>query len=239
MAWFFIASVNLGMHHPSDTPSGLRNLGQQCVEIRLWEVYFIRCRNNLKNILSAYALEGRPLENSLDEQERLTYRFFMPDWECTIRGLLTNNSIPFEILRTFNTHFFGNRAKKKIYVAEEELDTLFSINSTLEYAGYDVFLSHSAKPLMEDVLPPIDLFILDKSFSDGDGLKIYNHLRSRNESTRTPIIILSSVPLPLDVMTVGVHDILKKPFAMEELLMMVNRYTSTDHAHQYDSLTLH
>lgn len=209
-------------------------------EIRLWEVYFIRSRNNLKNILSAYALEGEPLQNnSLDDHERISYHFFLPDWESTIRALLISNSIPFEILRTFNTDFFGNRAKKKVYVAEEELGTLFSINSMLEYAGYDVFLSHSAKPLMEDVLPSIDLFILDKSFSDGDGLLIYNHLRSRNETTRTPIIILSTVPLPLDVMTVGVHDVLKKPFAMEDLLMMVNRYTSSDHAHECDSLTLH
>ena len=214
------------MHQLSDTPSGLRKVGQQAVEIRLWQVYILRNRTNLQNTLSAYALEGRPVREQRTDSERITYRFLMHDWEKTVKPLLIRNSIPFETGIHFNVDVFHKPEKKKVYLVEDDLDILFTLNLMLEDAGYDVLMSHSARPLMERKLPDTDLFILDKMMADGDGLEICEHLRSRSDTRNTPVIMITAAHNCYSkAVQAGVNDFLKKPFDMQDLLKMVSKYT--------------
>ena len=214
------------MHQLSDTPSGLRKVGQQAVEIRLWQVYIFRNRTNLLNTLSAYALEGGPVAGWTIGADRITYRFLMHDWEKTIKPLLSKSSIPFETGIHFNVDIFHKPEKKKVYLVEDDLDILFTLNLMLEDAGYDVLMSHSARPLMERKLPETDIFILDKMMADGDGLDICQHLRARNETKDTPVIMITAAPnCYSNAVAAGVNDFLKKPFDMQDLLKMVSKYT--------------
>jgi CheY-like chemotaxis protein len=215
------------MHQLTDTPSGLRNLGQQGVEVKLWQIFILRNRNNLLNTLSAYALDGGPGKDNAFEHERVSYRFLVRDWEKAVKPILLKHSIPFEISGNFKVDFFYRKeTKKKVYLVEDDLDILFSLNVILEDAGYDVLLSHSAKPLMERELPETDLFILDKMMPDGDGLDICQHLRARAETKNTPVIMISAAHnFYTKAKAVGVNDILKKPLSMMDFLQMVSKYT--------------
>ena len=125
------------MYQLSDTPSGLRTPGQQGIEIRLWQVYILRNRTNLLNTLSAYSLESKPRTGNIVDEDRISYRFLMHDWEKTIKPLLNKNSIPFETGIPFIVDVFHRPEKKKVYLVEDDLDILFALNIILEDAGYD------------------------------------------------------------------------------------------------------
>lgn len=197
------------------------------MEIKLWEVYLIRNRSTLNNTLSAYSLDGSPLQPHAGDPDRVAYRFLEIDWEKTIKPLLLANVIPYEVVKKFKVESFSDPAKKKVYVVEDDLETLFALNLVLEDAGYDVLLSHSARPLMEGRLPATDIFILDKSMPDGDGLELCNYLRGRDETRNTPVILISAMRnIQTKAMAAGVNEVIEKPLAMQDLLRIVSKYAS-------------
>ena len=213
------------MYQPSKNPLRLTNARIRCVEVKLWGIYFLKNREELLSMLSAYALEAKPFRNNPDSTEELSYHFLAFDWERSVRSLLARNLIPFEVVSTFETNAVATE-KKKVYLVEDDLDILFALNTMLEDAGYDVLLSHSTKPLMEETLPPTDLFILDKCMADGDGLDGYHKLRSRSDTRDTPVIMISALrSAKTQAAAAGINDFLPKPFDMKDLLRMVSKHT--------------
>ena len=156
------------MQRQSSASGILSDLKQPCVEIALWGITSLHNRLYLEQTLARYALGAGPLRA---EKDKLSYRFLMSDWEQIIRPLVGSNSIAFETVKNYETDRDILPVKKKVYLVENDLDTLFALNVMLENAGYDVLLSHCARPLMEDILPPTDLFILDNCMPDGRGLR--------------------------------------------------------------------
>lgn len=210
------------MHRPIHPPPQNCSAGLRYVEIRLWGNYFLTGQNGLPATLSAFALEGRPIEHHPEDAEQQSYHFLESDWENTLKSLLTKHSIAFEVVKNLVKE--GN-AKNKVYLVEDDLNILFAMNTVLEGAGYDVLLSHSAKPLMEDVLPPTDLFILDKCMGDGDGLEVYHKLRSRTATKNTPVIMTSCHrSIRAQAIAAGVDDFLLKPFELGDLLRIVSKH---------------
>jgi CheY-like chemotaxis protein len=211
-----------------DTPSGLKRSSQDAVEVRLWEVYVARSRNNLYSTLSAYSLEKGPLQKNLQDRDRISFRFMAYDWERTIMSMLTRNGIPFEVVRRFQIDVVDHMMKKKIYIAEDDLDILFTLKTMLEEAGYDVLLSHCGNPMMEKNLPATDVFIIDKRMPDVDGIEVCRHLRAQPATRNTPVIMISaSRNFSEQARAAGVNDILEKPFEMTDLLNLVSKYATT------------
>jgi CheY-like chemotaxis protein len=121
--------------------------------------------------------------------------------------------------------------KKRIFIAEDDLDILFTINMMLENAGYEVELSSSGRYVVEGKYKYPDLFILDKRIPDMDGLEVCRQLRNRPECKNIPIIIISASPKFGDqALTAGANDFLEKPFEMNDLLKMVGKYTPDNNA---------
>lgn len=78
----------------------------------------------------------------------------------------------------------------------------------------------------------IDLFILDRSLPDGDGLSLAGYLRGTCD---VPIIILSGkgeVNARIEGLNTGADDYLVKPAAPEELLARVNAVIRRSRAHK-------
>ena len=150
-------------------PSGVRLQTHNTIEVRLWEIYLLRSNINLNYTLSAYALEP-PVVERHSRDLKVSFHFMLYDWEKTISHLLTQNSIPYEIVGSYDTDKIRATDKKKVYLAEDDLEILFALNTMLENAGYDVVVSHCGAPMLKANLPSADLFILDNKMPDIDGV---------------------------------------------------------------------
>jgi CheY-like chemotaxis protein len=215
------------MQRNKDTPSGLKRSTQAALEVRLWDVYLLRSRNNLSGVLSGYSLDRGPLRENPDDPQRVSFRFLFYDWDKSIKKLLCDSNIPFEIIASFQVDLLEQGAKKKIYIAEDDLNILFALNVMLENAGYDVTLSHCGAPMLQDNLPATDLFILDKRMPDIDGLDVCRHLRAQKTTRNIPIIMISAARnFSQQAKNAGVNDCLEKPFQMQDLLKAVARFTT-------------
>lgn len=211
-----------------DRQRGLRNPSQPWVEVQLWGLNFRGSQKSLLDTLSLYSIKSHSAQNSDTGEKSVSCLFATIDWVGKIRPLLVKNVIPFKIAETGESILRPSTlAKKKVYLAEDNLDSLFCLNVMLENAGYDVTLSHRATPLMEDTLPPTDLFILDKCLPDGDGLEVVRKLRSRVETMNTPVIMISAkANFDAHIRDAGIDGFLEKPFAMQDFLQLVSKYAN-------------
>jgi CheY-like chemotaxis protein len=212
------------MQKINDGPSGVERSLQEVVEVKLWEVYLTRSRNNLSKKLSGYALDNGPLKKNLLEDERISFRFMKYDWDKTIQPLLISNTVPFEIIDIQKMDVLNQVMKKKIYLAEDDLDILFALNTILEDAGYDVILSHCGTPMLQKNIPATDVFILDKRMPDVDGIMVCKHLRQQAATQSVPVIMISASRDAKDqALKAGVNYYLPKPFQMHDLLDLVSK----------------
>jgi CheY-like chemotaxis protein len=199
---------------------------QEAVEVKFLETYLLHNRNILFSTLSAYALDKGPVPVKESAKGSIAFRFMKYDWERTIGAMLASQSIPFEMTRCFRTDVFQEMARKKVYVAEDDLNILFALDTMLEDAGYEVILSHCGAPMLEAYLPQTDLFILDNRMPDVNGIDVCRHLKRQATTQYTPVIMISAIRnFKAQAIKAGVDDFLEKPFHMQELLRLVSKHT--------------
>jgi CheY-like chemotaxis protein len=68
--------------------------------------------------------------------------------------------------------------KTKIYVLEGDLSISFALNTILEDAGYEVFLSHRGRPVVSNDFGEIDIFLIDNALPDVDGIDVCRRVRA-------------------------------------------------------------
>jgi two-component system phosphate regulon response regulator PhoB len=210
----------------NSTPSGLKQ-PLFVIEVRIWEIYLLRSRINLNGTLSSFALDRKHHSGKNDEYSKVSFSFLLSDWEKTICALLTKNNIPFEQVSVYKTDIHRAVERKKVYVAEDDLNILFALNTMLEDAGYDVLMSHCGKPMLRHDLPSTDIFILDNRMPDIDGIEICHHLKNQPFTKHIPVIMISALRnLSSEARNAGVDDFLEKPFHMSDLLQLVAKHTS-------------
>ena len=105
----------------NDTPSGLKSIMLDAIEVKLWEIYLIRNRHNVLGRLSAYSIDKGPHRT---ESDRVTFRFMKFDWDRSLKFLLSEQFIPYEITRVFKMDIPPHLQERKVYVAEDDLNIL-------------------------------------------------------------------------------------------------------------------
>jgi DNA-binding response OmpR family regulator len=117
---------------------------------------------------------------------------------------------------------------KKILVVDDDPDILDALQFMLEYAGYEVKTTEKgeyAENLRDTNGGLPDVIILDVLLSGKDGRLICQKLKSREETKRIPIIMISAHPnAKQSVAAVGADDFLAKPFDMDGLLTKIAKY---------------
>jgi CheY-like chemotaxis protein len=215
------------MHENHERPSELRSSSQDGLQIKLWEFYLIRCRSDLYHLLSSHSLDKGPVQKNRFDPDRVSFRFLAYDWEKTVKQLLASNNMPYEIDRKFKVDIL-KPAKKKVFLADDDPDILFTLNYVLKDAGYEVLLSDCGRPLLEPNLPAIDLFVLDKIMPDVDGLEICRALRGRSGTRHIPVIMISaSWNGRAQALISGCSEYIRKPFDVWALLQLVDKFTTT------------
>ena len=117
---------------------------------------------------------------------------------------------------------------KKILVAEDDVDILFILNMILSKAGYKVEPLPEGTSIVHKRKDWPDLFILDKDLPSIDGLAICKYLKLKEETKNIPIIMISCFHhLKNKAKAAGVDEFIEKPFEMNHLLSVVEKYIDT------------
>jgi CheY-like chemotaxis protein len=118
--------------------------------------------------------------------------------------------------------------RKKILVVDDDVDILDAIAIVLDEFGYAVTTTskgHETYKKIEEIHP--DVILLDVLMSGSDGREICRELKSKEETRKIPVIMVSAHPdAAKEVKAVGADNFLAKPFETGDLLKLVERYSN-------------
>lgn len=115
--------------------------------------------------------------------------------------------------------------QKKILIADDDAAILDVLTLYLEDMGYEVQTTQDGGTLraLENDLP--DMLVLDIWMSGWHGRDICRFLKSREETHKLPILLVSANRETESIAReAGADDFLAKPFDLEKLLEKIERY---------------
>ena len=128
-------------------------------------------------------------------------------------------------------------AKQRILIVDDEEDICMILSYSLQKAGYEVLVAHSAEEALELLQSPnsliasspIDLILLDIMMGEMSGLEMAEKLKGENgnvkgENHLPPIIFLTALSdedTVLKGFKLGADDYISKPFRIAEVLARV------------------
>ena len=111
----------------------------------------------------------------------------------------------------------------KILLVEDEKMLAEILSDTLSDRNFDVRLAYDGLHVLETIKKePFDVIVSDVMMPNLDGYSLAKKLR--NEGCNTPILFLTALSATEDVVKgfeTGGNDFLKKPFAIDELIVRV------------------
>lgn len=125
-----------------------------------------------------------------------------------------------------------------IYIVEDDKNIREIEMFALKNSGYAVEEFENAKSFFSRAVEKVpDLVLLDIMLPDMDGLEIVKKLRSRPDTVRVPIILVTAKTTELDKvkgLDIGADDYLTKPFGVMELISRVKALLRRSRALQDD-----
>jgi len=116
-------------------------------------------------------------------------------------------------------------AKRNILVIEDDADILELIVYNLEKEGYTVATASSAEKALSALQKnEPNLILLDLMLPEMDGLELCRRLRSKEETSGIPIIMVTAKGEESDIVSgleLGADDYVTKPFRPKELIARV------------------
>ena len=122
-------------------------------------------------------------------------------------------------------------AKQRILIVDDEEDICMILSYSLQKAGYDTLVAHSAEEALDNYELriknyEIDLILLDIMMDGMSGLEMANHLRLDNVQSDNlpPIIFLTALrdeDTVLQGFNLGADDYITKPFRVPEVIARV------------------
>lgn len=113
--------------------------------------------------------------------------------------------------------------KPKVYVADDDVGVLSSLQFLLETDGFDVRTFRSGTALLNALdHAPIDCFVIDYKMPDMNGVDLTNDLRRRGATA--PVVLITGHyddKLATRATAAGVYDFLLKPLLDENLVKRV------------------
>lgn len=126
--------------------------------------------------------------------------------------------------------------KQRILIVDDEEDICMILSYSLQKAGYETLVAHSAEEALALLLPdspiassPISLILLDIMMDGMSGLEMAERLKSENGKVKSenhipPIIFLTALSdedTVLQGFKLGADDYISKPFRIAEVLARV------------------
>jgi len=119
---------------------------------------------------------------------------------------------------------------KSILLVDDFENTIFVTGLTLEQKGYTVFKALSGEQALKILdLNHIDLVVTDYNMPSMNGIELSEKIKSKPGCAKLPILILSTETKQLvkdKAFDIGVTAWVKKPFKIDQFLMIVEKTLS-------------
>ena len=115
--------------------------------------------------------------------------------------------------------------KATVLVVDDEPYILQACSEALARVGHEVVTARDGATAMEAINSrPVDAAVLDIVLPDTDGLRLLEATRARNPNAVVVLITgFASVDTAMEAVRLGAYEYLRKPFAAEDLVRIVNR----------------
>ena len=113
---------------------------------------------------------------------------------------------------------------KHILVIDDNEDILHMLKAMLQMKGYKVSLQLSALDIENNLRNAVpDMIIMDMLLSGADGREVCKILKSNEEFSKIPLLMISAHPnARKDCLAAGADFFLEKPFDMNELFSKID-----------------
>jgi DNA-binding response OmpR family regulator len=114
---------------------------------------------------------------------------------------------------------------ERIMLIDDDPDVTGFVTTNLELEGFAVKSAATAEEgLAMGLADPPDLFMLDVSIGDGDGIDLLTRFRTAAGTANAPLMLLATESAVVDIvrgLDAGADDYIVKPFAIDELVARV------------------
>jgi DNA-binding response OmpR family regulator len=122
-------------------------------------------------------------------------------------------------------HFMRSITAPNIYILEDDSDIGYLLNLFLTDEGFNIEVYNSIYTLNEALKQRLpDLFLLDVMLPDGSGMDVCTAIKTKSESSKLPVLMMSANAKPELVKTCGPEAFIQKPFDLNNLLVTVKSY---------------
>jgi two-component system phosphate regulon response regulator PhoB len=111
--------------------------------------------------------------------------------------------------------------QKKILVVDDDPEILTLANLMLGLDGYDVQLLPDARSIANKQAAVPDLYIIDKRLPYVSGTEICRLIKSRENTRRVPVVIISAFQCEAEALSAGADMYIEKPFIMHDFLTRI------------------
>jgi two-component system cell cycle response regulator DivK len=122
-------------------------------------------------------------------------------------------------------------APKTVLIVEDNELNLKLLNDILEYNGYTTFTTRLGEPALELARQHRpDLILMDIQLPDISGMEAARRLKDDDETRTIPIIAVTAFAMSGDevqILASGCDAYLSKPFRIDELLTLVEQWTTS------------
>lgn len=114
--------------------------------------------------------------------------------------------------------------QRKILIADDDPGIRDIFQIVLVKAGYDIEVKDDANEIFENNFSIPDLFLIDRLLSGVDGLDVCRFLKTNQQTSQIPVIMVSASPdIEKVAFKAGADDFIEKPFELNYLLKVIER----------------
>ena len=114
--------------------------------------------------------------------------------------------------------------QRKILIADDDPGIRDIFQIILARAGYDIEVKDDANEIFKNKFRIPDLFLIDRLLSGVDGLDVCRYLKSNDQTSQIPVVMVSASPdIGIAAVKAGADDFVEKPFELSYLLKVIER----------------